>query len=133
MLEYYDGILFLTTNRIGAFDEAFKSRIHVSLYYPELEEEQTFQIWSKNLARIRKIDAARAKQVDRAVIQIKEKKILEYARKHFREHEALGRWNGRQIRNAFQTAAALAVYHTDENTKIPILGTAHFKTVDKAT
>lgn len=32
MLEYYKGILFLTTNRIGTFDEAFKSRIHISLF-----------------------------------------------------------------------------------------------------
>jgi hypothetical protein len=33
VLEYYSGILFLTTNRVGIMDEAFKSRIHVSLYY----------------------------------------------------------------------------------------------------
>jgi len=32
ILEYYSGILFLTTNRVGTIDEAFKSRIHVSLY-----------------------------------------------------------------------------------------------------
>src|SRR4051794_28771603 len=30
-MEYYAGILFLTTNRVGDFDEAFTSRIHVSL------------------------------------------------------------------------------------------------------
>lgn len=33
VLEYYNGLLFLTTNRVGAVDEAFKSRIHLSLYY----------------------------------------------------------------------------------------------------
>lgn len=32
MLEYYKGLLFLTTNRVGAFDEAFKSRVHISLF-----------------------------------------------------------------------------------------------------
>jgi hypothetical protein len=32
VLEYYSGILFLTTNRVGTIDEAFKSRIHISLY-----------------------------------------------------------------------------------------------------
>lgn len=32
MMEYYTGLLFLTTNRVGSFDEAFKSRIHISLY-----------------------------------------------------------------------------------------------------
>jgi SpoVK/Ycf46/Vps4 family AAA+-type ATPase len=32
MLEYYKGLLFLTTNRVGASDEAFKSRVHISLF-----------------------------------------------------------------------------------------------------
>lgn len=32
VLEFYAGILFLTTNRVGTIDEAFKSRIHISLY-----------------------------------------------------------------------------------------------------
>lgn len=32
VLEYYSGILFLTTNRVGTIDEAFKSRIQISLY-----------------------------------------------------------------------------------------------------
>jgi hypothetical protein len=36
VLEYYEGILFLTTNRVGVFDETFKSRIHLPLYYPLL-------------------------------------------------------------------------------------------------
>ena len=30
-LEYYKGTLFLTTNRVGDMNPAFKSRIHVSL------------------------------------------------------------------------------------------------------
>jgi SpoVK/Ycf46/Vps4 family AAA+-type ATPase len=30
-MEYYQGILFLTTNRVGTFDEAFISRVHVSI------------------------------------------------------------------------------------------------------
>jgi hypothetical protein len=33
MLEYYKGLCFLITNRVGAFDEAFKSRVHISLSY----------------------------------------------------------------------------------------------------
>ncbi len=31
-LEFYSGILFLTTNRVGTIDEALKSRIDLSLY-----------------------------------------------------------------------------------------------------
>lgn len=30
-LEYYRGILFLSTNRVGTFDEAFTSRIHIQI------------------------------------------------------------------------------------------------------
>ncbi|CAG8981389.1 hypothetical protein HYALB_00009601 [Hymenoscyphus albidus] len=35
-LEYYQGILILTTNRIGDCDPSFESRIHISLNYPDL-------------------------------------------------------------------------------------------------
>jgi hypothetical protein len=41
VLEYYSGILFLTTNRVGTIDEAFKSRIHISLYCMLLENSDT--------------------------------------------------------------------------------------------
>lgn len=36
LLEYFQGILFLTTNRVETFDDAFQSRIHVALRYDEL-------------------------------------------------------------------------------------------------
>ena len=44
-LEYYDGILILTSNRVGTFDEAFKSRIQLSLRYKRLQRHQRKQIW----------------------------------------------------------------------------------------
>ena len=31
LLEYFQGILFLTTNRVSTFDDAFQSRIHIAL------------------------------------------------------------------------------------------------------
>jgi len=34
-VEYYRGILFFTTNRVQAFDEAFFSRVHVALHFHE--------------------------------------------------------------------------------------------------
>lgn len=45
VLEYYEGILILTTNRVGTFDEAFKSRILLSLHYEKLSKGQRQQIW----------------------------------------------------------------------------------------
>lgn len=49
-LEYYEGILFLTTNRVANMDAAFQSRIHVSMAYPDLTEKSRRQIWVNFLA-----------------------------------------------------------------------------------
>ncbi|ORY18242.1 hypothetical protein BCR34DRAFT_596465 [Clohesyomyces aquaticus] len=105
-LEYYSGILFLTTNRPGVLDEAFKSRIHISLRYPSIDLESTRQMWSNIMNRVEQDNAS-------AEIKVKFEReaLLEYAKKHFVEAERTGNtWNGRQIRNAFQTALALGHY-----------------------
>ncbi|KAK7697667.1 hypothetical protein SLS64_013297 [Diaporthe eres] len=44
-LEYYDGILILTSNRVGTFDEAFKSRIQVAIHYESLTKKSRRAIW----------------------------------------------------------------------------------------
>ncbi|KAF4637186.1 hypothetical protein G7Y89_g892 [Cudoniella acicularis] len=119
VLEYYSGILFLTTNRVRALDEAFKSRIHVSLYYPPLSKEQTLAIFEVNIRKLRNIEEEKrkfqaAEQISdsdafkRPIIVIDEATIRGYAEWHYDTHEAHERWNGRQIRNAFQIAYSLA-------------------------
>ncbi|KAK2604765.1 hypothetical protein N8I77_007666 [Diaporthe amygdali] len=50
-LEYYEGIMFLTTNRVSTFDTAFQSRIHISLEYPELDRKCRKGIWEVFLRR----------------------------------------------------------------------------------
>ncbi|KAG7075370.1 aaa family atpase [Colletotrichum scovillei] len=108
--EYYEGILFLTTNRVGTFDEAFKSRIHMSLYYPPLSEHQTARIW---ISHIRKVKANG--------VQIDEQEVRKFARQIWVIQGLPERgpvWNGRQIRNAFQSAIALAGYHTQTGQQI---------------
>lgn len=102
-LEYYSGILFLTTNRVGTIDEAFRSRIHMSLFYPTLNEQQTIQIWKGQLKR--------ALERDPNLI-VDQSAILNYARQlHLVQvrRTKVG-WNGRQIRNAMKTAISLAEY-----------------------
>lgn len=126
VLEYYAGILFLTTNRVGTFDDAFKSRIHLSLYYPELKLTPTLKVWKMNIARTRE----NLKHVD-----IEEDEIMEFAEKQYKKakKENTGRWNGRQIRNAFQTAIALAEWDLKiEKTKTAKLTRARFEKVEKA-
>ncbi|KAL4983359.1 P-loop containing nucleoside triphosphate hydrolase protein [Aspergillus falconensis] len=50
-LEYYKGIMILTTNRIGIFDPAFESRIHFSFFYPDLDFTSRKSVWKTFLSR----------------------------------------------------------------------------------
>lgn len=50
-LEYFQGILILTTNRIVQCDMAFNSRIHVKVSYPELDERAREVIWKTFLMK----------------------------------------------------------------------------------
>lgn len=104
VLEYYAGVLFLTTNRIGDFDEAFSSRIHISLYYPPLKRSSTKKIFDLNLRNIQQRIEERGMD-----IEIEHDQILSWAMSYWRSNKKM-RWNGRQIRNACQTALALAEY-----------------------
>jgi hypothetical protein len=50
-LEYYQGIMFLTTNRLKDFDEAILSRIHLTLKFDRLSMEIRKGIWTSFLKR----------------------------------------------------------------------------------
>jgi SpoVK/Ycf46/Vps4 family AAA+-type ATPase len=89
-VEYYRGILFLTTNRVKAFDEAFLSRIHVALHFRDLSQESKIQIWK---AFISKIGAGASDSITSEQICLLAKRNV----------------NGRQIKNAARTAQSLAV------------------------
>lgn len=102
VLEYYTGVLFLTTNRIGDFDEAFASRIHISLYYPQLDISSTLSIFNLNLDMI-------YRNHRKGEIEIDREEIIKFATKYF-DSQKDARWNGRQIRNACHTALALAEF-----------------------
>jgi hypothetical protein len=112
VLEYYNGLLFLTTNRVGTIDEAFKSRIHLSLYYPPLDKTQTRDIFRLNIGKLKKIEAERQRMTGEPALVIKENEIIEFASKHYEElARSTGCWNGRQIRSAFQIASSLAIHN----------------------
>lgn len=84
LLEYHQGVLFLTSNRVKDFDLAFASRISVTLHYPEMDHVTRRQIWENllNAAGITTIDMEAAAR--------------------------LGPLNGRQIKNTIRCAAILA-------------------------
>lgn len=93
VLEYYEGILILTSNRVGTFDEAFKSRIQLALHYPALGPYSRGKIWENFLERLEKLKDT---SVDTADI-----------RDHLEQLQTV-EMNGRQIRNAITTARQYA-------------------------
>lgn len=127
ILEYYSGILFLTTNRVGAFDDAFRSRIHLTLYYPKLDKRQAAKIWAMNLRRIERMNQSLSHE--QPLIKYDEERILRFAKANYSTLQ----WNGRQIQNAFQTALALARFQVSSDPKkSPRVRVSHFKTIAKA-
>ncbi|KAL4862330.1 hypothetical protein BDV12DRAFT_178975 [Aspergillus spectabilis] len=134
VMEYYAGILFLTTNRVGDFDEAFTSRIHVSLYYPDLSPDQTVKVFKLNMDLIQERFNRKGRR-----IAIDHYEIAGFASQYYNDHPD-ARWNGRQIRNACQTALALAEFEAQGNDHqeilrpdaIVTLTVGHFETVRDA-
>ncbi|KAI3324958.1 hypothetical protein HD806DRAFT_553175, partial [Xylariaceae sp. AK1471] len=141
VLEYYRGVLFLTTNRVGALDEAFRSRVHVSLWYPHLTVEHTIRVLRSSLDRLPQPPAADGKPVY-GLIKVMYEEIEDFVTDEYNKYSRTirkkrGPWNGRQIRNAVQIAACLALYQKEtENAKdgFPAVLTArHFKSVAETT
>ncbi|KAH8885480.1 hypothetical protein GQ53DRAFT_628393, partial [Thozetella sp. PMI_491] len=129
-LEYYAGILFLTTNRVGGIDPAFKSRIHLSLYFPRLDLDTTIRLYQVFLRRVR----VEQQKDGTANFKVKEREILRFAKHHYRrlQKEGYNTWNGRQIRNAFQTAIALVEHEAAQRGSgqpVPVLGKSQFDLV----
>lgn len=85
-LELYDGLLFLTTNRVGVFDDAILSRVHIQLFYPDLDHEKRGLVWDTFINKLR---------VERPKIRV------EYAAKKYLHSAEMSmvEMNGREIRN----------------------------------
>ncbi|KAH7196524.1 uncharacterized protein B0J16DRAFT_1317 [Fusarium flagelliforme] len=116
VLEYYEGILILTSNRVGTFDEAFKSRIQLSLHYESLTKSQRRSIWANFLNRLNALEQ------EGTVVQPitdRKRKLEENPGIDFDDIErhladlAEEQMNGRQIRNAITTARQLAKFKNE--------------------
>jgi DNA polymerase III delta prime subunit len=86
LLEYYQGIMFLTSNRASNIDKAFYSRISMAINFPSLTTEDRVSIWENIL--------------DLNGVELNDAEILYLA-----DNYAV---NGRQIKNAVNNATALA-------------------------
>jgi len=92
LLEYHQGVMFLTTNRVKSFDEAFHSRISIALHYQALDQTARKQIW-ENLLSSAKIEA-----------KLDCEELSQYE------------LNGRQIKNIIRLAQTIA---HEENVSFP--------------
>ncbi|CAM1504526.1 Fc.00g021170.m01.CDS01 [Cosmosporella sp. VM-42] len=120
-LEYYRGVLFLTTNRVKSFDPAFLSRIHVALHYKNLRDEDRERIWTHNFDRLDRDSCGRVH------VSVAAREFVWNSR----EVRTL-KWNGREIRNAMQTALALAESDAqEENTERITIAEKHLRAVVK--
>lgn len=75
LLENYQGIMFLTTNRPENFDNAFCSRISISINYKDLDENARFKVWTNLLNasgnKLSQTDIEKLSQVEMNGRQIK--------------------------------------------------------------
>ncbi|KAF3228107.1 hypothetical protein TWF191_003045 [Orbilia oligospora] len=101
VLEYYDGILILTSNRVGTFDSAFKSRIQLALHYDNLTHQQRVKIWQGFIKRLEDV-AYDDIDIDELSLDKNIKKLAKH------------NLNGRQIRNNITTARQLALYKKEQ-------------------
>jgi hypothetical protein len=84
-LEYFKGIIFLTTNLYSTIDTAFRSRVNIHLVFKSLPFSSRLVLWRKFLSRLPGPE-----------VQAKVSK---------KEMDELAKWelNGREIKNAIKT------------------------------
>jgi SpoVK/Ycf46/Vps4 family AAA+-type ATPase len=115
VLEHYNGILILTTNRIQQFDIAVQSRVNLGIKYKDLSMEQKKKIFTNFIEQIKED-------------QIDDKEELE---RWLEEDTDAAEWfealNGRQVRNVLFSAASLG-QHSGGMLKV-----THIKKMAKST
>lgn len=93
-------------------------------------------LFKMNIDRLAQIEKETAKITGQPELTIEENGIMEFAQQHFEKFEEMedSRWNGRQIRNAFQIAASLARYQNHRHPQRGLyIGAEHFQMVEDAT
>ena len=107
VLEYYDGILILTTNRIRTFDIAVQSRVNLAITYKNLDDRQKKNIYVNFIEQLTDDNAHNKEQL-----------------KHWLDEEdsvedrPFRKLNGRQIRNVLFSAASVASGEGDGRLKL---------------
>ncbi|GAM34113.1 hypothetical protein TCE0_015r01483 [Talaromyces pinophilus] len=103
-MEYFKGLLFLTTNRVGQIDDAFISRVHVAIGYDKINADTRKKIWNGFFQKLARERAGKIQIAPDA-----KKWVLATT------GESQAQLNGRDIRNALQTAITLAEFESEED------------------
>ncbi|UKZ73420.1 hypothetical protein TrVFT333_001067 [Trichoderma virens FT-333] len=90
-LEYYQGILFLTTNRVSTMDTAFQSRIQIGISFSSMSSDTRAKVWTQLLT-----------------LNGRDKLIGLEGLKKVQDELSKYELNGRQIRNVLNVAEGLA-------------------------
>lgn len=98
-LEYYQGIMLLTTNRMDSIDGAFQSRLHFCFEYTELSIAARKQIFRSFLEKI--------KATGGHVVDVSDEDVRELSKLPL---------NGRQIKNVMSISQAVAVEKKEDLT-----------------
>ncbi|KAH6693385.1 P-loop containing nucleoside triphosphate hydrolase protein [Leptodontidium sp. MPI-SDFR-AT-0119] len=129
-MEYYSGTMFLTTNRPGAIDPAFTSRIHLFLGYKTLTPSSRPQVWDGFFNKLEREQRKLRPGVRRLNIPSSTQNFAK------NDPMMLGlNLNGREIRNILQSAINLARYHArgEEDEEIDITADLLRKVVENRT
>lgn len=103
LLEYHNGIIFLTTNRLDSIDPAIKDRINILLAYKPFETKERYSIWRGLFSKWN--------------LEIDDESINELAKEKL---------NGREIRNYMKIVFSIA-------TEKKITGKVILETLKKCT
>lgn len=93
VLEYFKGILIMTTNRVMTFDVAMLSRCHYAVNFKSLTLKQEKEIWQGYVRQLTDQNSSKKSEIQRWVEQVTKKPT---------------KLSGREIRNLFTTAQTLA-------------------------
>jgi len=113
VLEYYDGIMILTTNRITSLDIAVQSRIHLAIRYDDLTRQQKENVFRLFLKQLKPDSISNFES------------IMEYIKEYGSDYKL----NGRQIRNVVSSALSLARSQAKGNDGDERLTVKHLKSV----
>ena len=110
VLEYYDGILILTTNRLRTFDIAVQSRVNFAIKYKDLDDKQKKAIYKNFIEQLTDDNTSNKQEL---LDWLDDDELTEeYGGSPFKD------LNGRQIRNVLFSAASIAQGDSDKRLKL---------------